>query len=78
MLPAGALAAAEMAAKDCELMLVVGTSGAVYPAAGLAHTARQAGARVVVINPEPSELDGIAHALLRGTAATVLPTLLAG
>ena len=78
MLPAGALAAAEMAAQDCELMLVIGTSGGVYPAAGLAHTARQAGARVVVINPEPSELDGIAHALLRGTAASVLPKLLAG
>lgn len=77
MLPAGALAAAESAAHDCELMLVIGTSGGVYPAAGLAHTARQAGARVVVINPEPSELDGIAHALLRGTAATVLPALLA-
>jgi NAD-dependent deacetylase len=78
MLPAGTLAAAEQAAHHCDLMLVIGTSGGVYPATGLAHTARQGGARVVVINPEPSELDGIAHALLRGTAATVLPALLAG
>ncbi|MGA8393757.1 MAG: NAD-dependent deacylase, partial [Burkholderiaceae bacterium] len=60
----------------CDLMLVIGTSGAVYPAAGLAHTARQGGARVVVINPEPSELDGVAHALLRGKAAELLPALL--
>lgn len=76
MLPAGALAAAEQAADHCDLMLVIGTSGAVYPAAGLAHTARQGGARVVVINPEPSELDGVAHALLRGKAAELLPALL--
>jgi NAD-dependent deacetylase len=76
MLPAGALADAEQAADHCDLMLVIGTSGAVYPAAGLAHTARQGGARVVVINPEPSELDGVAHALLRGKAAELLPALL--
>jgi NAD-dependent deacetylase len=76
MLPAGALAAAEYAADNCDLMLVIGTSGGVYPAAGLAHTARQGGARVVVINPEPSELDGVAHALLRGKAAELLPALL--
>jgi NAD-dependent deacetylase len=76
MLPAGALADAEQAADHCDLMLVIGTSGAVYPAAGLAQTARQGGARVVVINPEPSELDGVAHALLRGRAAQLLPALL--
>jgi NAD-dependent deacetylase len=77
MLPAAALAAAEDAAQTCDLLLVVGTSGAVWPAAGLAHTARQGGARVVVVNPEPSELDGVAHALLRATAAAALPALLA-
>jgi len=76
MLPAAALAAAEDAAQTCDLLLVVGTSGAVWPAAGLAHTARQGGARVVVVNPEPSELDGVAHALLRATAAGALPALL--
>ena len=77
MLPAVALAAAEDAAQTCDLMLVVGTSGAVWPAAGLAHTARHNGARVVVINPQPSELDDAAHALVRATAASALPALLA-
>lgn len=77
MLPAPALAAAEDAAQACDLMLVVGTSGGVYPAAGLAHTARQGGARVVVVNPQPTELDEVAHALLRATAASALPALLA-
>lgn len=76
-LPAAALDAAEHAARGCALMLVVGTSGAVYPAAGLARTARSAGARIVIVNPQGSELDDAAHLLLRGTAAAVLPALLA-
>lgn len=75
-LPTEVLEAAEQAARACELMLVVGTAGAVYPAAGLAHLARQAGARVVVVNPAPTELDGVAHVVLRGTAAGLLPRLL--
>jgi len=75
-LPQQALDASQQAAQACDLMLVVGTAGAVYPAAGLAHQARHAGARVVVINTAPSELDGIAHAVLRGPSALLLPTLL--
>jgi NAD-dependent deacetylase len=77
-LPQAAFDAAERAARGCDLMLVVGTAGAVYPAAGLAHVARQAGARVVVVNPAPSQLDDAAHAVLTGTSAQVLPRLLAG
>jgi NAD-dependent deacetylase len=73
MLPADALQAAEEAAQACELMLVVGTSGQVYPAAGLA---RMTPGRVVVVNPHASELDDAAGAMLRGTAATLLPQLL--
>jgi NAD-dependent deacetylase len=72
-LPSHTLARAEQAADDCDLMLVIGTSGVVYPAAGLARRAR---GRVVVINPEPSELDDAAHAVLRGKAAQLLPQLL--
>lgn len=75
-LPWAVLDAAQTAAGQCDLMLVVGTAGAVYPAAGLAHQGHAAGARVVVINPAFSELDGVAHAVLRGTAATLLPQLL--
>lgn len=76
MLPPQALNAAQQAARQCTLMLVVGTSGAVYPAAGLARIARDAGARVVVVNTAPSGLDDEAHAVLRGPAARVLPQLL--
>ena len=72
-LPMQALAGAQEAAKHSDLMLVIGTSGVVYPAAGLARTAR---GRVVIINPEPTELDDAADAVLRGKAAELLPQLL--
>ena len=67
--------AAERAARATEVMLVVGTSGAVWPAAGLAATARRGGAHVAIVNPHASEIDGEAHAVLRGTAAQLLPRL---
>ncbi len=73
MLPMDVLEAAEEAAERCDLMLVVGTSGVVYPAAGLARMAR---GRVVVVNPAPSDLDDTADVVLRGTAAGLLPQLL--
>jgi NAD-dependent deacetylase len=76
MLPEEALSRAGLLARSCDVMLVVGTSGAVHPAAGLAHTARRAGAQVIILNPEPSEIDDEAHLLLRGTAARILPALL--
>ncbi|MFT3955909.1 MAG: NAD-dependent protein deacylase [Piscinibacter sp.] len=77
MLPPGAIDAAERAARAAELMLVVGTSGAVWPAAGLAAQARRGGAFVAILNPHPSEIDDQAHLLLRGTAAQLLPRLFA-
>lgn len=76
-LPLRTLEAAEQAAAHCAFMLVVGTSGAVWPAAGLAGRARAGGAQVVVLNPGLTELDGTAHLVLRGTAAGLLPRLLA-
>ncbi len=75
-LPAAALRAAEQAAARCAVMLVVGTSGAVWPAAGLAGRARGAGAQVIIVNPSESEIDDEAHQVLRGTAAQLLPALL--
>ncbi|RYY92781.1 MAG: NAD-dependent deacylase, partial [Comamonadaceae bacterium] len=54
-------------------MLVVGTSGVVHPAAGLARATR---GKVVVLNPEPTELDDSADVVLRGTSAALLPALL--
>ena len=76
-LPLAVLEAAQTAARRCDVMLVIGTAGAVYPAAGLAHLARTAGAQVVVVNTATSALDETAHAVLRGAAGALLPQLLA-
>lgn len=77
-LPPAALAAARRASDACAVMLVVGTSGAVWPAAGLVGQARQRGAKVIIVNPAPSEIDDESHLVLRGTAAQALPLLLDG
>ncbi|HEU0203091.1 MAG TPA: NAD-dependent deacylase [Burkholderiaceae bacterium] len=76
LLDPAVLQAAEEAAEACDLMLVVGTSGMVYPAAGLPEIARRRGAKVIVINPNPSDLDDIAHIVIPATAGTALPALL--
>jgi NAD-dependent deacetylase len=76
MLDPAALDAAAAAAENCDVMLVVGTSGLVYPAAGLPAGARRAGAVVITVNPEPTDLDELAAIRIRGKAAEVLPRLL--
>lgn len=76
MLPEAAIEAAQAAAQACRVLLVVGTSGAVWPAAGLAELARRSGAQVIIVNPAASEIDAEAHLVLRGTAAQLLPVLL--
>lgn len=75
-LPAEPLARAAAAAQACDLMLVVGTSALVYPAAGLPLQALDAGAFVVEINPQQTPLTAQVPAHLRGTAAVMLPALL--
>lgn len=76
-LPRAALEESESLAAQCEVMLVVGTSGAVWPAAGLAGLARRSGAMVAIVNPHASEIDHEASGVIRGTAAEVLPRLFA-
>jgi len=76
LLPADAEAAAEQAARECDVYIVAGTSGEVYPAAELPARARHAGARVVEVNPTATPLSAIAHDKLRGPAGVVIPALL--
>jgi NAD-dependent deacetylase len=76
MLPEPAIEAAFSAARQAEVVLVVGTSSVVYPAAALPEAARFAGAFVIEVNPEETPLTALAHASLRGPAATVVPDLL--
>jgi len=75
MLDPAVLSRAQREVEAAEVVLVVGTSGLVHPAAGLPGLARDAGAQVVVINPNASELDHLAHRVLRLTAASALPAI---
>jgi NAD-dependent deacetylase len=77
MLDPQVLGEAERRCCDAEAVLVVGTSGLVYPAAGLPLQAKRAGATVIIVNPQPSEIDSVADLVVRGTAAGALPALLA-
>jgi NAD-dependent deacetylase len=61
--------------KQCDLMLAVGSTLSVYPVAGCVPVARDAGATVVIVNGEPTEMDHVAHHLLRGRIADILPHL---
>ena len=75
-LPAGALDRAFAAARDCDLLFAVGTSGLVHPAAGIPLLARQVGAMVVQVNPKGTQLDSVCTWLLQEAAGQVMPSLL--
>lgn len=62
-------------ARGAEVMLVCGTSGVVYPAAGLPAEAKNNGAFVVEVNPEPSELSTLADLRIQASAGAALPAL---
>ncbi len=69
------LTAAIKACRSCEIILVIGTSGLVQPAASFASIAGEAGAMVVEINPKPA-LGDCADLALVGSAAEILPQLI--
>ncbi|MGV8940113.1 MAG: SIR2 family NAD-dependent protein deacylase [Lysobacter sp.] len=66
---------AQASIEGCDLLLVVGTSGQVEPAASLVALARQSGARVLLIDPGTSEHEGLADVHLRGSAGAELQNL---
>jgi NAD-dependent deacetylase len=57
----------------CDLFVSIGTSGAVWPAAGFVAAARRMGARTVELNLEPSEGTGLFHETRLGPATEVVP-----
>ncbi|HEX8098438.1 MAG TPA: NAD-dependent deacylase [Pyrinomonadaceae bacterium] len=73
LLPPGAFELAAAKAGRCELCFVVGTSALVYPAASLPEIAREAGAYVVEVNPEPTPLSSFCDEVITGRAGEVLP-----
>lgn len=74
-LPEDVFASAEQAARMCDVMLVVGTSSEVWPAAGLPYTTIDHGGVVVEVNPNRTELSSGARYVLSGTSAQILPQL---
>jgi NAD-dependent deacetylase len=66
----------EVAAQSCDLLLAVGSTLSVYPIAGVVPIAKSAGARIVILNAEPTEMDGLADAVIRGSISETLPILL--
>ena len=75
-LPVRELRRAYASAKDCDLLFSIGTSSLVYPAAEIPNLAKQAGAKIIQINPDKTPLDAGATWSLRGPAGVVLPDLL--
>lgn len=72
MLDQAVVGRAVAASAACEVMLVVGTSAIVHPAASLPLYAAEAGAAVIEINPDPTPLTPHAEVSLRGTAGRIL------
>lgn len=64
------------ASSNAQVFLAVGTSAVVYPAAGLAELAQAAGARLAIVNAEPTPLDAMAEWVLHGKSGELLPRLL--
>jgi NAD-dependent deacetylase len=75
-LPDGMMKEAEHAASEAQVLLVVGTSAVVHPAASLVPFAKHNGAKVIEINTEPSAVSGIVDCSLQGPAGELLPQLL--
>jgi NAD-dependent deacetylase len=65
-------------ARSCDLLLALGTTLAVHPIADVVPLAVAHGARVVIVNDSPTEMDDLADAVVRGPLGEVLPALVAG
>ncbi|MGY8905220.1 MAG: SIR2 family NAD-dependent protein deacylase [Burkholderiales bacterium] len=75
-LPQGVWKQAQTLVAECDLLIAVGTSGVVYPAAGLVSSAAQRGIFVLGVNPQTSALDEVTSLNWRVSAALGLPALL--
>jgi NAD-dependent deacetylase len=69
------LARADAAAREADVVLAVGTTLSVHPAAGYLPVAKRSGAEVVIVNGEPTAMDRLADVVVRGPIGEVLPRL---
>ena len=63
------------AASACDLLLAVGSTLSVYPVAAMVPTAARAGARIVIVNAEPTDMDDVADVVVRASISEVLPRI---
>ena len=70
------LVRADAAASNCDLMLAIGSTLSVYPAAAVVPLARRHGARVVIVNGSPTEMDSVADVVLRGDISAILDRIM--
>ena len=68
---------AERAANACDLIIAIGTTLSVYPIAGVVPVAKRTGARVVILNAEPTAMDELGDAVLQGGISEILPRMVA-
>jgi NAD-dependent deacetylase len=79
MIPPEALGRSQDIAARCDVMLVIGTSAIVQPAASMPIIARESGAVVIEINPEPTPLTGVISSyLIQGKAGEVMNGIVSG
>jgi len=71
-MPEKAMLQAQVAASDCDLFLAIGSSLQVYPAAGFPLVAKRNGAKLVIINRDPTDMDGSADLLIHDEIGQVL------
>ena len=77
-IPSYALSRSYEESQSCDVMLVIGTSAVVYPAAAMPGVAKETGAQVIEINPEPTDLTGpVSDFIIQDKAGVVMPRIIA-
>lgn len=72
------LARADWLARECDLLLAIGSTLSVYPVAAMVPIAKEGGAGVVIVNGGPTDMDPLADVVLEGPIGELLPALAAG
>lgn len=66
---------ADRAARECDVLVAVGSTLSVYPVAAMVPVARQSGARIVIVNGGPTEMDDLADVVVVGSISEILPAI---
>ena len=75
-MPVDKMQRAEQCSRACDLFIVVGSSLVVYPAASMPVVAKRAGAKLVIVNYEPTDMDYLADVVIHAKAGAVMQAIL--